>query len=809
VETLLQEVRLAARSLARNPVLTGAAVLCLALGIGPNTAVFSIVDAVLLRPLPYENPEQVVLVWGQFVEQGQPKTPISPPELRDLVEQVESFEHLAAVGPQLVNITGETEPERLVAARASEGIFRMLGVEGVAGRLFAAEDHRADAAAVAVLSNDLWRRRFGSDPGVIHQVVRLNGRPTEVIGVLPAEFRFGSFEYDVWLPMLDNPNPPPRAARFLTVVGRLKDGVTIGEARAELRLVAGRLQRRHPEAYPEGSGWGLTAVSAHEDLVGDVQRILLVLGLTVGFVLVIACANVANLLLARAAARKKEVAIRTALGAGRRDLVRQFLTESVMLSLLAAVLGVLLAWGVIRWLVTVHADALPRTGEIGLDWRVLLFTLLVAVVTGVVFGLVPVAQTLKFDLRETLTSGGKTSNLGGSGGRLRAGLVIAEVALALVVLIGGSLVIKSFSHLLQIDPGYRPDNVLSLQLTISRLDRPEDHQVVAFFRDLVGRLETIPGVRSAAVISHLPASSFELSGDVVPEGWAEGSGRPKPSTGWRIISPDYFQAMGIPLLEGRAFRAEDDGESPEVVVVDRDLAQRLWPGERAVGKRLKIESTRPDGQGWREVVGVVGHVRQLLTGGGSPDQLYLPQAQHPVRITSVVVRTQGDPELMVPQVRSAIADLDPDLPVEDVRPMSRRLEESIAQPRLTTVLFGSFALIALLLAVVGVYGVIAYATAQRGREIGIRMTLGARRSEVIRTVLVSGLRLAGIGLAVGLAGALALNRLLSGFLFGVSSTDAPTYALASTALVAMAAIACLLPAWRASRIDPARTLRAE
>jgi putative ABC transport system permease protein len=802
----LRQIRLAGRSLARNPVVTGAAVICLALGVGPNTAVFSIVDAVLLRPLPYQDPDEIVLVRDQFIQQGQPEVPLSMVEFRDVRDRAESFDRLAAVGVQLLNLTGDGEPQRLLVARGSEGVFDLLGVSAAAGRLFAPEDHAAGASGVAVISHDLWTRRFGGDPATVGRVVRLNDQPTQIVGVLPEGFRLGRGDYDAWLPILENPNPPPRNARFLTVVGRLRDGVSLESALSELELVAGRMQRDHPEAYPEDVGYNLTAVPARKDLVGDVETILLALGLAVGLVLLIACANVANLLLARSEARKKEVAIRVSLGATRSDLVRQFLTESVLLALAGAALGLLLALWVIRGVVGAYADAIPRADEVALDPRVLLFTLAVAIVIGLLFGLVPSLRSSRVDLGDALTEGGKTSSQGSAGGRLRNLLVVAEVALALVVLIGGSLVAQSFIRLLRTDPGYRAEGVLTLTLSLSRLAYPDDARVVGFFDTLTDRVERVPGVRAAAVASHLPAG-FGIVGDVEPEGRQGGGGT--PTTGWRIVGPGYFRALGIPLLEGRAIERLDDPDHPPVVVVDQGLAARLWPGEDAVGKRLRIESPRPGGTAWREVVGVVGTVRHNLIDAGSSDQLYLPYAQYPLRLMSVVAWTEGDPEALVAPVRDVIGEVDPALPVEDVQTMRHRLDDSLSQPRLASLLFGSFALIGLLLAVVGVYGVIAYGVARRAHEIGIRVALGARRSEVVGLILRHGLALAGIGLALGLLSALLVSRLLAGFLHGVSSTDPLTYAGMSVLLLALASVASLVPAWRAARNDPAGVLRAE
>ncbi len=802
----LRQIRLAGRSLARNPVVTGAAVLCLALGVGPNTAVFSIVDAVLLRPLPYRDPGQVVLVRDQFVQQGQAEVPLSMVEFRDVRERSKSFDRLAAVGAQLVNLTGDGEPERLLVARGSEGIFDLLGVSAAAGRMFSPEDHEAGAAGVAVLSNHLWTKRFGADPAVVGKVVRLNDQPTQIVGVLPEDFRLGRSDYDAWLPILENPNPPPRNARFLNVVGRLRDGVALESALSELQVVAGQMQRDHPEAYPEDSGWNLTAIRARDDLVGDVRKILLALGLAVGLVLLIACANVANLLLARSEARKKEVAIRISLGASRGDLVRQFLTEGVLLAVAGAALGLLLALWVIRGVVHAYSDAIPRADAVGLDPRVLLFTLAVAVVIGLLFGLVPSFRSSRVDLGDALTDGGKTSSQGSTGGRLRNLLVVAEVALALVVLIGGSLVAQSFIRLLRTDPGYRPDGVLTLTLSLSRVAYGDDSRVVGFFDTLTDRVGRVPGVRKAAVASHLPAG-FGIVGDVEPEGADTAGGA--PTTGWRIVGPGYFQAMGIPLLEGRAIDRRDDAGHPPVVVVDQGLAARLWPGEDALGKRLRIESPRPGGTAWREVVGVVGTVQHNLLEGSSSDQLYLPYAQYPVRLMSVVARTEGDPEAMVGRVRDVIGEVDPALPVEDVQTMRHRLDASLSQPRLASVLFGSFALIGLLLAVVGVYGVIAYGVARRAREIGIRVALGARRSEVVGLILRHGLAVTAIGLALGVLSALLASRLLAGFLHGVSSTDPVTYLGMSVLLLALASVASLVPAWRAARNDPGGVLRAE
>jgi putative ABC transport system permease protein len=807
MDNLIRDLRFALRGLARSRGFTLAAVLCLALGMAATSAIFSVVDAVLLEPVPFAEPERVVVIWEQFLLQDTPKSPASGREFLDLREQSTVFESVAALAPQLVTLSGGDEPRELLAGRATAGIFPALGWNAAVGRAFTPEEDVFGRHEVAVLSDALWRERFGADPQIAGRAITLDGKPYVVTGVLPAGCDFGGYEFDLWLPQGLSPERlMPRHMRTLTLIGRLKEGIGVARAQAQMDLVARRFQRDFPESYPEGSGWGIRLVPAYEDLVGDVRGILLVLFGAVGLVLVIACLNVANLLLARAASRGKEVAIRTALGSSRGILVRQFLIEGLLLSSLGAALGLLLAVWITRALAAHGPADIPRLDQVRVDGGVLLFTLGLVLVTGVGFGLVPVLHSARKNLRTPLQEGGKTS--AGSGGhRGRSALVVVEIAVAVVVLIAAGLMIKSFRRTLAVDPGFRAAGLLTVPVTLVRPRYPEDSQVTAFQRRLLERVEGLPGVAGAAIASEIPlAQGPQLSGDLTLEGRVFGPTDPPPATGWRIVTPDYFDTLGIPLLRGRRFTLGDDASAPGVVIVEDDLAQRLWPGENPLGKRLRLNARTPEQSVWRTVVGVVGHVRQdgLAEAGG--DQLYVPLAQYPFRLLHLVVRTPAAPAGLARGLREAIWSIDRDLPFA-LRTVEEVIGESLRRTRFSTFLFAAFGVIALTLTVIGVYGVMAYSVSQRTRDVGIRIALGARAADVLRWVVVEGAVLAGSGIALGLVAAWTLSRLMAALLYGVTATDLATFLAVPLLLGAMALAASFFPARRAARVDPVVALR--
>lgn len=813
MEELHRDLRFAVRSLVRSPGFTVAAVLCLALGIGANSAVFSVVQAVLLRPLPYQDPERLVMVWGQMLADDRTELPASGAEFRDYRDTSRSLDATAAIVNRYVNLTGEGEPERVVAGRVSASLFPLLGSEAELGRTFLPEEDRRGDEKVVLLSNDLWRRRYGADSGIVGEKILLSDEPFTVVGVMPAgfEFKFEAFEHELWIPIaIDWEHLPPRDFRGLRVLARVAPGVGLTQAQAEMDTIARRFQADWPEIYGAESGWGVRLVPLHEQVVGDVRPALAVLTGLVALVLLIACVNVANLLLARAADRSKEVAIRSAVGAGRRDLVRQLLAESVLLAVAGGVLGLTLAHLGLRVLKALDPSDLPRLSEVGIDGGVLGFTLVVAVVTGLLFGLVPALRASRPDLQSTLKEGGKTS-AGAGGGRLRSALVVAEVALALMVLVGAGLMVRSFLSLRSVDPGFAVDGVLTAQLYFSPTRYPEPHQKVDYGRRLLERLGSLPGVRAAGAVSGLPMGEVQMIIETDIEGDLRPDAAARPAFDWRPVMPGYFRAMGIPLREGRFFDARDHADSLAVAVVSDDLARRFWPGETAVGKRLKLLGGQPRGPEWRTVVGVVGHVRALsLEGGESEEQVYTPMAQGAVPFFSVVLRTEGgDPAALSSRVREAIWSVDSDQPVENLQTMEAIVHAASAGQRGYAMLLSIFAGVALVLAVVGVYGVMAYSVARRTREIGLRMSLGAGRQDVLGLVVSQGSVLAGLGLAAGAVLALGAARSLSGLLYGVSTYDPATFAAVALMLGTLSLAASLIPAYRATQVDPIVSLRSE
>jgi predicted permease len=807
-----QDLRYGLRVLLKNPGFTAVAVIALALGIGANSAIFSVVNTVLLRPLPYKDPDRLVMVWEENAKAGYPRDTPAAANYIDWRDQNQVFEGMAAIADQSFNLTGAGEPERIEGRRVSASLFPLLGVEPHLGRALLPEEDQPGGNRVVVLSHGLWQRRFGSDAKIIGQPLTLNGESYEVVGVMPPHFQFPTREDELWVPIAFTPQQAAnRGNHYLQVVARTKPGVTLEQAQAEMSTIAARLRQQYPE---QNTDLGATVTPLHEHVVGDIRPALLVLLGAVGFVLLVACANVANLLLARAAARQKEIAVRIALGASRLRLVRQFLTESVLLAVLGGVVGLLLSvWGV-SLLKTFIPENISQARAITIDARVLGFTVLVSLLTGLIFGLAPAVQASNFNLNETLKEGGRDSAAGSRGNRIRALLVVAEVAVSLVLLIGAGLLINSFLRLRSVDPGFRADNLLTMSIVLPQQKYPDAARRAAFYTELVSRIEALPGVKSAAVTNWIPlvfqgdSIGFSIEGRPDP---APGQGR-RPTVVTRVVHPHYFRTMGIQLLRGREFGEQDGAESPAVAVVSETMARRHWPGEDPTGKRITpgpATSTDPDD--WVTIIGVAQDVRQFELGADPKPQMYVPYAQgwSSFAPRHLVVSTAVEPLSLAATVRQTVWEIDKDQPVSDIRTMEEVLSESLARQRFSMLLLGIFAAVALALAAVGIYGVMSYSVAQRTHEIGIRMALGAQRGDVLKLAVGQGLKLVLIGVALGLAAAFVLTRVMASLLFGVSATDPATLVTISLVLIGVAVLASYIPARRATKVDPMVALRYE
>src|SRR5215211_302416 len=814
METFLQDVRYGARVLAKNKAFTAVAVLTLALGIGANTAIFSVVNDLLLRPLPYSDAERVVMVW-EVTPSGRHMNTTSRANFRQWRAQGSSFEGMAAFTDQRLNLTGAGEPEEVAVQFATPELFKVLGVGPLHGRVLVEDDGKQGTAGV-VLSYGFWKRRFGGDLGLVGKPITLNGLPMNVVGVMPPSFhwhikqRSGTGKpAEVWgvLPM-----PPPgegaganERGRFLSVVGRMKSGVTFEQAEAELKTIHTRLA----QDSTFNKNYTDEVVPLREQFVGNIRPALWVLLGAVGLVLLIACANVANLLLSRVAAREKEIALRTALGARRSRVIRQLLTESLLLSLLGSGLGLLVAWWGIGALVAISPRDLVNLQNVGINTTVLAWTLGVTLLTSILFGIVPALEATRLNLNDALKEGGKGADAQGSRSRrLRGFLVVGEVALALMLLAGAGLLVKSFAQLRKIDTGFETENVLTMVLRLPASKYKEDPQYVAFFRQALERIRATPGVTSAGIVNYLPlygglgsATGFYIEGQPVP---APGTG---PSTNVRVADSAYFKTMGISLQRGRTFTDAEDSEPRHVILVSDSFARKHFPGEDPIGKRIKVFMA--EDPAWTEVVGVVGDVRyDNLTAEAEPF-VYYPHPGLTYEFMTLAIRTAGDPAEMAPAVRREIAAIDAEQPVSDVRTMTQVMADTVARARFNTLLLGIFAGLATLLAAVGIFGVMNYSVQLRTREIGLRMALGAQPGRVLMLVLRQGLLLTVIGIGVGLAGALALSRVMSGLLYGVGANDPATFAAIVVVLAVVSLVACYIPARRATRVDPLIALKYE
>ncbi len=803
MEGILQDIRYGLRTLVRSPGFAVVAVLALALGIGANTAIFSVVNAVLLRPLPFRDPGRLMVVESSNPAKGYPEFAVSPPDFLDWKDQGRSFEGMAAFEATPFNLSEGSEPERVQGSRITAPMLGLLGVKPILGRDFRPEEDRDGSDLVVLLGHALWTRRFGADPAIVGRAVSINGRKRTVLGILPPEFSFPN-RSEIWTPMaFEKQELTGRGAHYLNVIARIRPDATLAGARAEMQGIAERLKTQYKDT---NAGWTAVVFPLGEKVVGKLRAELWVLLGAVSFVLLIACANVANLLLARATERQKEVSIRIALGAGRWRLIRQLLTENVVLGLAGGVLGLLLAlWGT-DLLVAAGQENLPRFREVSVDLRVLLFTLGLSLATGLVFGLVPALQTSRPDLNESLKEGGRGGTAGRARHRLRGALAVGEIALALVLLTGAGLMLKSFLRLVSVDPGFRADHVLKFDVALPGSKYGTDAQQAAFVRQALQKLGALPGVATAAVATTLP-----LTGDLISYSFnLDGSGPQAPSdrnsAEYDGVSPGYFHAMGIRVLKGRELRESDAAGAARVAVISDTMANRFFPGQDPIGRRIDINNGPP---AWREIVGVVADVKQLSLDGGIRPHVYEPLDQSPSPYVTFVLRTSTDPAGLGTAARHAIQEIDPEQPIAGVETAEALVADSVAQPRFAMLLLGVFAGVALLLAGIGTYGVIAYSVSQRTHEFGVRMALGAGRGQVLALVVRQGALLAAAGVALGLLAAAGSSRVLAGLLFGVSPTDPITYAGVALLLTGVALLACVVPARRATRVDPIAALRCE
>ncbi len=807
------------RTLRRSPGLSLAAVMSLALGIGANTAVFSATHALLLRPLPYTQPHSLVILWNRSPGLNITEDWFSTAQYFDIQTRHTGFETLAIAYGANANLTGEGAPERVGTLRVSSNLLPMLGAAPLHGRLFDPTDDQPGAQRSAILSHGLWTRRFGRNPDAVGQPLMINGQAHTIVGVLPDGFRLPRevmptlgvvADGDVYVPLpMSAQAPLTRTGEDYNLIGRLKAGVRLSDAQNEMDALTAALRREHPDVYPPNGGLTFSIVPLRDQVVGHIRPILLVLAVAVGLVLLIACANVANLLIARALDRRRELAVRAALGASRGQIVRQLLIESGMLATTGAICGIGLAWLGVRALQALQPADVPRLGDIAINLPVLGFTTLVAMVAGLLFGLAPIAATPAGTaaLHEG-ARGSSTSALWGRGLGVRQVLVVAEMAMAVLLLIGAGLLIRSFMRVQAIDPGFSAREVLTLELTLTGARYPGAPQIREAYRDLWTRLEALPGVKSAGGVTALPLSNFFAWGPITIEGRAPQPGEAFINADQRTVGGRYFETMQIPLVQGRFFTEQDTTDQPRVVIVDARLARDLFPGENPIGRRLKYGDAASQSP-WETIVGVVGDVSQYALGADSRIALYRPITQSGARSQFVVVRTEGNPRALAPDVARVVRSVDADLPIYRMMPMDDRIADSLAQRRLVMWMLGLFAVVALALAVVGVGGVMAYLVARGRRDLGIRLALGATPAAVRRLVLQQGLSLAIAGVVIGAAAAWFAGSLLTGLLFGVTARDPITFATMSLLLIVAAAGAVAWPALRASRIDPLISLRHE
>jgi putative ABC transport system permease protein len=801
METLIQDIRYGLRGLWKRPGFTAVALITLALGIGANTAIFSLINAVLIRPLPFPQPDRLVWSWGN-IRNGGNRASVSPLDYLDFRQQNRSFEEFAAMisVPLSANLTGGGEPQRLTAAGVTGNFFQALGVQPALGRTLMLENESTGRDQVAVLSYGLWQKRFAGDPGIINQRIALDGKSFEVLGVMPRDFDFPATT-EVWVPLNFEAQPglKQRKAHFLRPVGRLKAGVSLAQAQADTDAIARHLEATYPDT---NTGWNLRLVSLREQIVGNIRSTLYILLGAVGFVLLIACANVANLLLAHAASRRKEIALRTALGAGRLRIARQMITESVILALLGGALGTLLAiWGV-QALIALSGENIPATAHVKIDLTVLGFTLVTSVLTGLLFGLAPALRTMRLSLSETLKEGGRSGSESAQRNRTRSLLVVFECAVAVMLLVGAGLLIRSLVRLQNTNPGFDSSNVLTIRIDLpdQKYATPESRS--NFWEQFESRVSALPGVESVGLVSELPLSGQPNDMPYTVEGRPADAANQGFDDDFRRVNRDYFRTLRIPFLRGRNFTPQEVREGAKVLVISESLVTQTFPNEEPLGKRLVM--------GFRneafEIVGIVGDVRHRSLEQSPLPTMYMPALESG---ENVVIRAQTDTPAIAAAVRREVAAIDPNQPIARVRTMNEWLGLAVAAQRYRAGLLGLFAGLALLLSAVGIYGVMSYSVGQRTHEIGVRMALGARQLDVLKLVVRQGMGLVFVGVGIGLIGALALTRIISSLLFGVGTRDPVTFTGVSILLAVVAFIACYVPAWRATKVDPLVALRYE
>ena len=812
MEAFLQDCRYAVRILLRSPGFTAIAVLALALGIGANSAIFSIVNAVVLKPLPYDKPEQLVQLWMRFTGIGIPNDQnwVSAPEFVDL-EQNRSLSAIAAISSASYNVNITGTPERIDSAVVSTSFFPLLGVQAQLGRVFLPEEGQRGREHVVLLGDGFWRRRFGADPAVAGRKLIMNGLGYVIVGVLPRGFQLPR-EAEVWTPLVFSPgdlSPDNRGSHAYQVIARIQPGLSLEQARADMDAVSTRIIEQNP-GYPYRQfNFRVLVIPLLEQQIGDIKLALWVLMSAVGLVLLIACANVANLLLVRASAREREIAVRQALGISRRRLIQQLLTESAILGLVAGLVGLSIGAWALRLLVTLAATSFPRVVEAHMDLRVLAFTLFISLATGILFGLAP-AFSSRHVTHDALKEGGRGGSAGAGSQRLRGTLVVAEVALSLTLLVGAGLLIRSFLSLQDVDTGFRPEGVLTLRISLPNEKYPKIEQARAFYRELLTRVRQLPGVDAVGGATGLPLTDSGWSGTTTVDSQAVPFQDTTPEADQRPVFPGYFEAMGIQLVRGRYFDQRDNATAAPVAIIDETMAKTYWPREDALGKRIK-EGGRQSTRAWRTVVGVVRHVRYRTLESPSRVELYWPyeQVSFPLDSMSLAIHTSLDPRALAGAVEKQVQALDPDQPVYRIRTMYELMSESMARRRLSMFLLAIFAGVALALAAVGIYGIMSYSVAQRAHEVGIRMALGANSGDVVRMVLGQSLGLTLAGILAGLVGSLALTNFLSSLLFGVKATDPATFFLVAVTLAMVALIASFIPAYRATAVDPVNALRQE
>jgi putative ABC transport system permease protein len=812
MDTFFRDLRYSIRLLIKSPAFTGVAVLSIALGIGANTTVFSVINAVLLRSLPYKEPHSLALVWGDSRAETNLRkhNQVSATDIADIRSQSSVFEDVATYTGWFPIMSGETEAERIPAIQVGDGFFKIMKGQPILGRTFTKEEQEDGKDFVIVLSYGLWQRRFGGDLAVVGKNILLNGRPYNIVGVMGADFHplpstLVSPEGQFYRPVAEAYDDQARSARHLRAIARLKPGVTIEQAQSEVSVIAQRIEQQHPETNKD---YGAHVVSITDEIVGDIRPTLWIVFGAVIFVLLVACANVANLLLARSTVRHKEITIRSAIGAGRGQLIRQLLTESLLLSLIGGGIGLMLAvWGT-RLVASVGSKLNPMLQDVHIDVRVLLFTLGISVITGIVFGLAPALQISRPNLSDSLKEGGRGAGPSGSRNRLRSALVVSEIAMTLVLLVCAGLLIRTVLRLQNVDTGFNAHNVLSMNIGLPAIKYPKPEDRVSFYKQVTDRIAALPGVKAAGTTSVVPLSdNFDGRGLLVED-------QPKPrgeeiTVDLYIATPGYLKAMEIPLLTGRSITEQDVTESPNVLLINRTMAAQLWPGQNPIGKRVKFPGSEQRPQPWRTVVGIVSDVSQYGLDKTPPMQIYVPLPQFPTGFNSIVVKTEGDPASMIGAIRREILAVDKDQAVFKLTTLEQLHGESILLRRFFMVLLLVFAAVALVLAAVGIYGVMSYVASQRTHEIGIRMALGAQARDVLKLIISNGMILALIGVAIGLVGSFALTRLLASLLFGVSATDTLTFVAVALGLIVIAMIACYIPARRATRVSPLVALRYE